>query len=353
MKTLHDLFSACTPHSCAEVTLHFLITCYYKFSSSNLIESLLSFPTPQIYMLCGAPLRYTRMLQSSFLTQGRGRSVPTTQLALHKPPPPKGTRGIGYSSRLPTLTPRPGFSSLRSCPREISSAADAHHPHRGAPDGRAAARPARATPSPASLPVPPRPRLRPRPRRKETWQRPAERRRFLRAEPPRSGPRRRYLLLQMPYSSSTKAKERLRQRKKKRLREVLSARMDLAGNVRGSRPGRREEAAEGAAAHPAAPASPPRPSAGVRSRARSPRRPAPAPLPEPSRHLPEQVEPWRLVLIILNGEWQHGAGPRRAGPATGGAGGGPRAASALASGLPPRACAAVVPGAAAGRSAFC
>lgn len=36
-----------------------------------------------------------------------------------------------------------------------------------------------------------------------------------------------YLLLQMPYVSSTKAKERFRQRKKNRFREVLSARIDL------------------------------------------------------------------------------------------------------------------------------
>lgn len=36
-----------------------------------------------------------------------------------------------------------------------------------------------------------------------------------------------YLLLQMPYVSSTKAKDRFRQRKKNRFREVLSARIDL------------------------------------------------------------------------------------------------------------------------------
>lgn len=36
-----------------------------------------------------------------------------------------------------------------------------------------------------------------------------------------------YLLLQMPYVNSTKAKERFRQRKKNRFREVLSARIDL------------------------------------------------------------------------------------------------------------------------------
>lgn len=36
-----------------------------------------------------------------------------------------------------------------------------------------------------------------------------------------------YLLLQMPYVNSTKANDRLRQRKKNRFREVLSARMDL------------------------------------------------------------------------------------------------------------------------------
>lgn len=36
-----------------------------------------------------------------------------------------------------------------------------------------------------------------------------------------------YLLLQIPYVSSTKAKDRLRQRKEKRFLEVLSARIDL------------------------------------------------------------------------------------------------------------------------------
>lgn len=36
-----------------------------------------------------------------------------------------------------------------------------------------------------------------------------------------------HLLLQIPYDNSTKAKDRLRQRKKKRFREVLSARIDL------------------------------------------------------------------------------------------------------------------------------
>jgi len=161
--------------------------------------------------------------------------------------------------------------------------------------------------------LPPQPQL--RPHRKETWQQPAERRRFLRAEPPRSGPRRQYLLLQTPYSSSTKAKDKLRQRKKKRLREVLSAKMDLAGNTRGSRPGRREEAAEGAAAHLVTRASPPHSPRGLGRGpgpyGAPPQRPVP--LPEPSRHLPEQVEPGRLVLIVLNGEGQHGAGPRRAG----------------------------------------
>lgn len=333
MKTLNDLFSICTPHSCAEVTLHFLITCYYKFSSSHLIKSLPSFPT--LHVLREAPLCCTRMLQTSFLTQGRRHQFLPPSSHFTKRHPQNEPRGIGYSPRLPTFNPPPGFSSLTPSPRETSSAAGAHRPPRGTPDGKAAARPARATPSPANLSVPPRPR------RKETWQRPAERRRFPRAEPPRSWLRRRYLLLQMPYSSSTKAKERLRQRKKKRLREVLSARIDLAGSARGSRPGRREETAEGAAAHPAAPASPPQPSAGGSVAGLVPAALRPAPLPEPSRHLPEQVEPRRLVLVILNGEGQHGAGPRRAGPATGGAGGGPRAASALASGLPPRACAAV------------
>lgn len=36
-----------------------------------------------------------------------------------------------------------------------------------------------------------------------------------------------YLLLQIPYSNSTKAKDRLRQRKKNRFLDVLSARIDL------------------------------------------------------------------------------------------------------------------------------
>lgn len=107
MKTLNDLFSICTPHSCAEVTLHFLITCYYKFSSSHLIKSLPSFPT--LHVLREAPLCCTRMLQTSFLTQGRRRSVPATQLALHKAPSPERTPRNRLQPPAPDVQPTARF----------------------------------------------------------------------------------------------------------------------------------------------------------------------------------------------------------------------------------------------------